>query len=252
MKTLNRKTAFVTGSSWGIGRATALAFARGNTNVAVVDRSIDGGKETVQLIKDNGGSAIFIQCDVSNEGDVKGAIRETVKAFGSLDYGFNNAGIEGQENKTADCTLENWDHVINTNLKGTWLCMKYQIQEMLKQQAGVIVNCSSIAGLVGFPGIPAYVASKHGVLGLTKNAALEYAQMNIRINAVCPGVIQTPMITRFVHGDAQLQRTLESREPVGRFGKPEEVAEAVVWLCSEKASFVTGHPMVIDGGWVTQ
>jgi len=183
---------------------------------------------------------------------LKRAGDETVKEFGRLDYAFNNAGIEGEQGVTPDCTEENWNKVININLKGVWLCMKYQIPQMLKQGSGSIINCSSIAGLVGFPGIPAYVASKHAVIGLTKTAALEYAKSNIRVNAICPGVIQTPMIERFAHGEAQIKKQLADGEPVGRMGQPEEIASAALWLGSSESSFVTGHSLVVDGGWVAQ
>lgn len=248
----SNKVVFVTGASSGIGRATALAFAAKGAKVACVDVQENDGKKTCQMVKEVGGTAIFLKCDVSKTQDVKSAIEQTVSQFGRIDCAFNNAGIEGGQALTPDCTEENWSRVIDINLKGVWLCMKYQIPLMLKQKGGVIVNCSSIAGLIGFPSIPAYVASKHGVIGLTKTAALEYAKSNIRINAVCPGVIQTPMIDRFAHGEAQIQNQLVAGEPVGRVGVPDEIASAVLWLCSDGASFVTGHAMPIDGGWTAQ
>jgi NAD(P)-dependent dehydrogenase (short-subunit alcohol dehydrogenase family) len=175
-----------------------------------------------------------------------------VASFGRLDFAFNNAGIEGQPADTVNCTEENWDRTINTNLKGVWLCMKYEIPEMLKSGGGAIVNCSSVAGLVGFSGIPAYDASKHGVVGLTQSAALEFVGQNIRINAVCPGVIRTPMIDRFTGGNTAVESQLLSNQPIGRMGTPEEVANLVVWLCSEESSFVVGQAIAIDGGWTTK
>lgn len=248
----SKKTAFITGASMGIGKATALAFAKNGAQVVVVDVNLDAGMGVVQDIENKNGRAIFIKCDVSKDIEIKNAIEKTIIHFGSLDYAFNNAGIEGQQAITPDCTLENWDQTINVNLKGVWLCMKYQIPQMLKQGSGAIVNCASIAGLVGFAGSPAYVASKHGVIGLTKTAALEYAKQKIRVNAVCPGVIKTPMIDRFTHGDMQAEKELAQAEPIGRLGQPEEISEAVLWLCSEKSSFVTGHSLAVDGGWVAQ
>lgn len=247
-----KKVAFITGASTGIGRATALAFGRADAAVVVADVNEDAGGQTVEMIKAAGGKAQFIKCDTSSYEDVQKAVRETVAAFGSLDFAFNNAGIEGTQAPTAECALKNWEKVIDINLKGVWLCMKYQLPQMLKQRRGAIVNCSSIAGLVGFPGIPAYVASKHGVIGITKTAALECAKQNVRVNAVCPGVIQTPMIDRFVHGEAQVKKQLVDGEPIGRVGQPDEIAQAVLWLCSDSASFVTGHALVADGGWVAQ
>lgn len=250
--TFENKVAFVTGAATGIGRATALAFAKSGAKVAVVDLNIEEGEHTTQLIKDAGGHALFIQCNVADKDHVRNAIGKTIAQLGGLDFAFNNAGIEGEVAPTADCTEDNWERVLSINLKGVWLCMKYQIPQMLKQGHGSIINCSSIAGLIGFPGIPAYVASKHGVLGLTKNAALEYAKSNIRVNAICPGVIQTPMIDRFTQNDEQTKAQMAASEPVGRMGQPEEVASAALWLSSDQSSFVTGHSLVVDGGWVAQ
>lgn len=246
------KVAFITGASSGIGKAAALSFAEAGAKTVLCDVDADSGMSLLTKIKEKGGSALFLRCDVAKSDEVKAAVEETVKKFGRLDFAFNNAGIEGHSAPTPDCTEENWDRTINTNLKGVWLCMKYQIPQMLKQGGGSIVNCSSIAGLVGFPGIPAYTASKHGVIGLTKTAALEYARSNIRVNAICPGVIQTPMIDRFTHGEAQIQKQLVSGEPVGRVGKPEEIAQSAMWLSSDQSSFITGESLVVDGGWVAQ
>ena len=246
------KVALVTGAASGIGRATALAFAQAGANVVVADVLEVDGVKTAQLIEEMGVRVLFVKCDVSSESEVKNLMNRTVETFGRLDYAVNNAGSEGKVGNTVDCTTENWDRVIAVDLKGVWLCMKNEIPQMVKQGSGSIVNISSIAGLIGFQSIPAYVAAKHGVIGLTKTAALEYAKTGGRINAVCPGVIQTPMIDRFVHGEAQARQALVSGEPVGRVGKPEEIANAVVWLCSDGASFVTGHPLVVDGGWVAQ
>jgi NAD(P)-dependent dehydrogenase (short-subunit alcohol dehydrogenase family) len=249
-KLLKGKVALITGSSFGIGRATAIAFAEKGAKVVLADWVEDA--ETLNLIKKSGGEAIFVKCNVSNEADVKLMVEMTISTFGRLDFAFNNAGIEGEQGITADCTVENWEKTIGVNLKGIWLCMKYELPHMLKQGKGSIVNCASIAGLVGFSGLPAYVASKHGVVGLTKNAALEYVKQGIRVNAVCPGVIKTPMIDRFTGKDKKVEKQYEDMEPIGRMGLPEEVAEAVLWLCSDSSSFVTGHAMAVDGGWVAQ
>jgi NAD(P)-dependent dehydrogenase (short-subunit alcohol dehydrogenase family) len=246
------QVAIVTGGSSGIGRATAIAFARAGAQVAVVDVQEVAGQAVVKEIQGLGRKAIYINADMSKEADIKSMVSQTVHEFGRLDIAFNNAGVEGETAKTADATIENWERVISINLRGVWLCMKYEIPEMLKTGGGVIVNCSSIAGLVAFAGIPAYVASKHGVIGLTKTAAMEYARANVRVNAVCPGVIQTPMIDRFSKYNEAAKRQLAESEPIGRVGQPEEIADAVVWLCSPQASFVTGHAMAIDGGWVAQ
>jgi NAD(P)-dependent dehydrogenase (short-subunit alcohol dehydrogenase family) len=244
------KVAIVTGGSFGIGRAAAIAFAERGAKVVIADWVEDN--ETLNAIKGAGGDAIFIKCDVSGDESVRTMVDKTIAQYGRLDYAFNNAGVEGISAPTHECTNENWDKTIGINLKGVWLCMKYEIPYMIKQGKGAIVNNASIAGLVGFVNIPAYVASKHGILGLTKNAALEYAKSGIRVNAVCPGVIKTPMIDRFTGKDKVVEKQFESMEPVGRMGQPEEVAQAVIWLCSDAASFVTAHPMAVDGGWVAQ
>lgn len=251
-KNFQGKVAFITGASSGIGKATAMAFARAGADVALADVELDKGAVTAREIEKLGAKVLLLKCDVSRDLDVRSAVGRTIETFGRMDAAFNNAGIEGEQGSTVDCTEGNWDRVIDTNLKGVWFCMKSQIPQMIRQGGGAIVNCSSIAGMVGFLGIPAYVASKHGVIGLTRSAALEYAKENVRVNAVCPGVIQTPMVDRFTHGEAQARSELIEGEPIGRIGKPEEVAEAVLWLCSDRASFVTGHPMVIDGGWLAR
>lgn len=248
--TFKDKVALVTGASFGIGRATALAFAKKGAKVVLADWVEN--PETMDLIKKEGGEVLFVKCDVSNGKDVKALIQKTITTFGRLDFAYNNAGIEGNSAPVHECSEENWDKTIAINLKGIWLCMKYEIPEMLKQGKGVIVNCSSVAGLVGFQGLPAYVASKHGVIGLTKTAALECAKLGIRVNAVCPGVIQTPMIDRLTGKKKESIEQFTALEPMGRFGLAEEIAQAVIWLCSEEASFVTGIAMPVDGGFVTQ
>ena len=247
-KIFEHKVAIVTGGSFGIGKATAIAFAKRGANVVIADWIRDDS--VLKEIKDMGSSVIFVQCDVSKPGDVAAMVTQAVSAFGKVDFAVNNAGIEGQTSSTHECTEENWDKTININLKGIWLCMKHEIPIMLKQGKGAIVNIASIAGLIGFPGLPAYVVSKHGIVGLTKTAALEYARQGIRINVVCPGVIKTAMVDRTTGKDKIVEKKYEDMEPVGRMGQPEEVAEAIVWLCSDAASFVTGHPMAVDGGWI--
>lgn len=244
------KVAIVTGGSFGIGKATAIAFVEKGAKVAIVDWIEN--QETLNLIRGCGGDGIFIKCDVSDDRQVQKMISEVIRTYGRLDYAVNNAGIEGEQGKTAECSLENWNRTLNINLKGIWLCMKHEIPEMLKHKKGAIVNMASVAGLVGFEGIPAYVASKHGVVGLTKTAALEYAKDGIRINAICPGVIKTPMIDRFTGKEKTLEKQFIDMEPIGRMGQPEEVAEAVSFLCSDRASFITGGILTVDGGWVAQ
>ena len=248
--TFKDKVALVTGGSSGIGRATVLAFARKGAKIVIADWIEN--QEMMDMIENLGSDAIFVKCDVSKASDVKALIEKTIATFGRLDFAYNNAGIEGTSAPTQDCSEENWDKTIGINLKGIWLCMKYEIPEMLKLGKGVIVNCSSVAGLVGFGGLTAYVASKHGVIGLTKTAALEYSKLGIRVNTVCPGVIQTPMIDRLTGKKKESVEQFTDLEPVGRFGLPEEIANAVLWLCSDEASFVTGIAMPVDGGFVAQ
>jgi NAD(P)-dependent dehydrogenase (short-subunit alcohol dehydrogenase family) len=246
------KVVLVTGGGSGIGRASALALAREGAEVVVTDVVEAGGNETLRLIEEAGGKGLFIRGDVADATDVERLIGAVEAQYGRLDCAHNNAGIEGIQAPTAECTEENWDRVLRVNLKGTWLCMKYEIPLMLKQHRGSIVNTASVAGLVGFPNIVAYNASKGGVIQLTKTAALEYAMEGIRVNAVCPGVIRTPMVERFLGGSAEAEKAFVAMEPVGRMGTPEEIAEAVVWLCSDASSFVTGDALPVDGGLVAQ
>lgn len=244
------KVVLVTGGASGIGRATAQAFAREGARVVVADIDTEGGRKVVQMIEEAGGTAVFCKADVSSPAQVEALIEKTVETYGRLDCAFNNAGIFGVQAPVADCTEENWDQTVDINLKGVWLCMKYEIPQMLMQGGGAIVNTASVAGLVAWPEFPAYVAAKHGVVGLTRSAAVEYAKAGIRVNAVCPGSIDTPLMEPVIGGDPEVRKEVESEHPIGRMGRPEEIAEAVVWLCSDAASFVTGHPMVVDGGLV--
>ena len=249
---LDGKVALVTGGGSGIGRATCLAMAREGAQVMVADIVVEGGHETVSLVKNAGGEATFIRADVSQASEVEAMVKQTTETYGRLDCAFNNAGIEGPVCSTVEYTEEDFDRVVAIDLTGVWLCMKYEIPAMLQHGGGAIVNTASVAGLVGFQGISAYVASKHGVNGLTKTAALEYAKAGIRVNAVCPGVIETPMVKRAFEKSPGMEEGVAAVEPVGRLGQPQEVAEAVVWLCSDAASFVTGLPMAVDGGLVAQ
>ncbi len=250
MGTMKGKVAVVTGGSSGIGRASSLEFAREGARVAVADISVVEGEKTVDMIKSCGGDAFFSCVDVSQKAEVKKFISHAVDQYGSIDFAHNNVGLTGKRESTVDCTEENWDYVINVSLKSVWLCMKYEIPFMLKMGGGAIVNTSSTAGLLGFRKGSAYAASKHGVIGLTKSAALEYARDGIRVNAICPGLIDTPAIQQAIGGDPKTEARFVSMSPAGRMGTPEEIAKAVVWLCSDGASYVNGHAMVIDGGFV--
>jgi NAD(P)-dependent dehydrogenase (short-subunit alcohol dehydrogenase family) len=246
------KVALITGGGSGIGRATALLFAREGAKVLVADYDPEGGEHTVKTITDGGGAAVFHAADVSNPQAVDALMHKVVETYGRLDCAFNNAGIEGHMAVTPDCTLENWNRVIAINLTGVFLCMKYEIPLMLRHGGGAIVNTASVAGLTGGAGAPAYVAAKHGVAGLTKTAALEFARKGIRVNAVCPGFIHTPMVERALDKGAFSEEQIFAVHPMHRMGKPEEIAEAVLWLCSDASSFVTGLPMPVDGGYVAR
>jgi len=252
-RTFTGKVAFVTGAGGGIGRAAALGFAREGASLVVADVSEKENQETARLIEEQGGRALAVRCDVTRIEDVKAALDKTAEAFGRLDFAFNNAGIEPKKPApTADYDLDEWERIIAIDLRGVFLCMKYEIPLMLKNGGGAIVNTSSGAGVIGIKGSPAYTAAKHGVIGLTRAAALDYAAQNIRVNAVCPGYIETPMMERFTGGTAEGRAKVISEEPIGRMGRPEEIANAVVWLCSEAAGFVVGSAMVIDGGQTIQ
>ena len=245
------KVALVTGAGSGIGRATALAFAREGARVIVADLVVEGGEETVGLIQQAGGEASFVRVNVTRTDEVEALIQKCVEVYGRLDCAHNNAGIEGMMAPIARYPEDDWDRIIDVNLKGVFLCLKYEIAQMLEQgTGGAIVNTASVAGLIAGPTLPAYVASKHGVVGLTKSAALAYARRNIRVNAVCPGVIRTPMVERVIGEYPQAESNFLVEQPIQRFGAPEEIAEAVVWLCSDAASLVTGVPMPVDGGYV--
>jgi NAD(P)-dependent dehydrogenase (short-subunit alcohol dehydrogenase family) len=247
---LRGKVAIVTGGTSGIGRDAALLFAKSGAKVVVAGRREVEGKETIDLVQAAGGEGLFVKTDVSRAADVDLLVRKTVEKFGRLDIAFNNAGIEGSLSPIAEQSEEDWDRTIDINLKGIWLCLKYEIQQMLKQGGGgAIVNMASVAGLIGSSGFATYCASKHGVMGLTKSAALETARNGIRVNVVCPAVIETPMGER-IFGGPEIRPYAIGLHPIGRFGKPMEVAEAVVWMCSDRASFMTGQSLVLDGGFL--
>jgi NAD(P)-dependent dehydrogenase (short-subunit alcohol dehydrogenase family) len=253
-KPMENKVALVTGGGSGIGQAAALAFARAGAKVVVSGRREKEGYETVSLIKKGGGEGTFVKADVSNEADVEKLVAHTLSTYGRLDAAFNNAGIEGEVGKqTHEQSVGNYRQVMDINVLGVLLSMKHEIAAMLKNGGGAIVNNASVGGVIGFPGVSVYVASKHAVLGLTKTAALEYAKQGIRVNAVLPGGIETPMLHRFTGGPGtDFFNQLAGLHPIGRLGRPEEIAEAVLWLCSDKASFVTGLSLSADGGWTAQ
>lgn len=243
------KVAFVTGASSGIGRATAEAFLRRGYRVALVDRDEKAGKNAEDEFSSIG-ECMFLSCDVSDDAAVEAAVGKTVSDWSRIDAAFNGAGIDGEGGMTADHRLEEFDRIISINLRGVYSCMRHQLGQMLKQGGGTIVNCASTAGLVGTKGMVAYVAAKHGVVGLTRAAALEYARENIRVNAVCPGMINTPMWQRSISDEMTEQ--LLAGDPIGRLGRPGEIGEAAVWLCSPEASFVNGTIMPVDGGFTAQ
>ncbi len=251
--TLHGKIALVTGAGSGIGRATSLVLAREGATIAVSDVNADGGEETLSAIKDLGGDGIFVHADVSRAADVAALVDATVAAYGRLDCAYNNAGIERYiGGRLHEYPEDTFDRLMDINVKGVWLCLKYEIPQMLKQGGGAIVNTASAAGLVGSRRLSAYSASKHAVVGLTKSAALEYATDGIRVNAVCPGIIDTPMMDRLVEGRDDYAATIPTRQPIGRKGTPDEIAEAVAWLCSDAASLVTGLAMAVDGALTAQ
>ena len=248
----DQKVAIVTGGSSGIGRATAIALAKEGAKIVVAARRSKEGDETVQLVKESGSDGIFVNTDVANEASVKSLIEKTIDSYHRLDYAFNNAGIEQTMAPLTEQTVEEFDQIMNINVRGVWLSMKYEIPVMLKSGGGAIVNNSSVAGIMGFPQMAIYIASKHAVLGLTKSAALEYAKSGIRINSIAPGGVDTDMVERLTEDDKQWRETLTSMHPIGRLSNPEEIANAVVWLLSNSASFVLGHTLLVDGGVVSR
>jgi NAD(P)-dependent dehydrogenase (short-subunit alcohol dehydrogenase family) len=252
MNQLTGKVIIVTGASAGIGRATAFALSNEGAAVVLADVDAVRGEQTAKEIVDKGGRAIFVATDVSIDESVADMVEAAVNEYGGIDGAFNNAGIEGSPAQTHECTPENWNRTLAVNLNGVWSCMRHEIPRLLDRGGGSIVNCASVAGLVGFASIPAYVASKHAVVGLTKTAALEYAAEGLRVNAVCPGVIDTEMVERFTGHDPEAEAAMIATEPVGRLGRPEEVADAVVWLCSDRSTFVTGQAIAVDGGFVAR
>jgi NAD(P)-dependent dehydrogenase (short-subunit alcohol dehydrogenase family) len=250
MGVLDGKTAVITGAASGIGRATALAFADAGARVLGSDVDVAGGEETVAAARAAGGAIHFVRCDVRSGADVEAMVAQAIARFGRLDCAVNNAGIEGPLAPIGDTTEEAAARVLDVNLMGVWRCLHAELPRMVAQGSGAIVNTASVAGLVGAGGLAPYVASKHGVIGLTRTAALEYAAHGIRVNAVCPGLIQTPMVDRLETASPGVTAALLAVKPMGRCGSPAEVAAAIVWLCSDAASFTTGHALTVDGGYV--
>jgi NAD(P)-dependent dehydrogenase (short-subunit alcohol dehydrogenase family) len=246
------RVAFVTGGSSGIGRATALALGRQGARVVLASRGMEAGEETVREIQHKGGEASFVRCDVSCPEDVQAAVDRVLHTHGRLDMAVNSAGIFEFTGPTAECREEDWDRILDTNLKGVWLSMRAEIPPMVDQGHGAIVNVAGAFGLIGFPGVPAYVAAKHGVVGLTKAASLEYAKTGVRINAICPGVTHTPMVERATGNDPEVEAQFAAQMPIARTASAEEVAAAILWMCSDDASFLLGHSLALDGGWVAQ
>jgi NAD(P)-dependent dehydrogenase (short-subunit alcohol dehydrogenase family) len=252
MNEFQGKVAIVTGGTSGIGRAAAVAYAREGAKVVVAGRRVAEGEETVRLVRAQGGEALFVPTDVAQEAQVKNLIGRTLEQFGRLDFAFNNAGIEQVPTPLLEQTVETFDQVMDINVKGVWLCMKYEIPAMLKTGGGSIINTSSGLGVVAMPGVEIYVASKHAVIGLTKSAALEFGKQGIRVNAILPAVIDTDMIQRFAGEKPDFRAQLTALHPIGRIGKSEEIADAAIWLSSSKSSFVTGHSLLVDGGFTAQ
>ena len=246
------KVALVTGGASGIGRAAALGFAREGARVAVADVDEPGGEETARLVAADGGDAVFTRTDVSRAAAVETMVAVALQTYGRLDFAFNNAGVLGSGASMIDFTEGDWDEVMGVNLKGVWLCMKHTIPAMIQSGGGAIVNVSSVAGLVGSQHSPAYAASKHGAVGLSKTAALQYAPHNIRVNCICPAAVFSPMLETLVTRNPQVGAKLKASQPNGRFASPAEIAEVAVWLCSDAASFVTGAALPVDGGYTAQ
>jgi len=249
---LDEKVALITGGASGLGRACATVFAREGASVVVADVDDAGGPETARLAEAVGAQSEFVRADVREPRDVEEMVERVLARFGRLDAAVNNAGTTGPGGRVTDYSLDDWNRTLALNLTGVFLCMKHEIPPMVEQGGGAIVNVSSGAGLVGFAGLPAYVASKHGVVGLTRAAALEYVGDGVRVNAVCPGSTRTPMLEAFMGGDPEIERMMERSAPIGRLARPDEIAEAIAWLCSDAASFVVGHAMAVDGGAVAQ